>query len=101
MVGLMLGVAAVVRPANPTAEKLTTYECGVDPVEGDWAHTHIRYYLFALLFVVFDVEAVFIYPWATVMKSLGYAGLIEMFVFIGILALALVYAWKKDILTWD
>lgn len=101
MVGMMLGVARVVRPANLNPEKTATYECGVDPVGGDWAQTHIRYYLFALLFVVFDVEAVFVYPWATVMKSLGKPGLIEMVVFIGILAVALVYAWKKGILTWD
>lgn len=101
MVGLMLGVGRIIRPSNPSAEKSMTYECGVDPIEGNWAQAHIRYYLIALLFVVFDVEAVFIYPWATTMKTLGVAGLVEMVVFIAILATALLYAWKKGVLAWD
>lgn len=101
MVGLMLGVGRVLRPANPNVEKQSTYECGVDPVEGNWSQTHIRYYLFALLFVVFDVEAVFVYPWATTMKILGPTALVEMIIFIAILAFALLYAWKKGVLSWD
>lgn len=101
MVALMLGVGRVIRPSNPSVEKSLTYECGVDPIDGNWAQTHIRYYLFALLFVVFDVEAVFVYPWATMMRTLGKSGLVEMAAFIGILAMALLYAWKKGILAWD
>lgn len=101
MVGFMLGAGRIIRPSNPSAEKSLTYECGVDPIDGNWAQTHIRYYLFALLFVVFDVEAVFVYPWATMMRSLGRSGLVEMIIFIGILSTALLYAWKKGILAWD
>ncbi|RIK08952.1 MAG: NADH-quinone oxidoreductase subunit A [Acidobacteria bacterium] len=101
MVGFMLGAGRIIRPSNPSADKSLTYECGVDPIDGNWAQTNIRYYLFALLFVVFDVEAVFVYPWATMMRSLGKSGLVEMIVFIGILAMALLYAWKKGILAWD
>lgn len=100
MFGLMLGIARILRPHNPTAEKLLTYECGVDPFPGNWTQTHVRYYLYALLFVVFDVEAVFIYPWAVVLRQLGLFALVEMAVFIGILAAALLYAYRKGVLSW-
>ncbi len=100
MFGLMLGVAWLLRPNNPTKEKLTTYECGVDPVGGNWNQAHVRYYLYALLFVIFDVEAVFIFPWALVLRSLGVFALVEMAVFIGILAAALLYAYRKGVLSW-
>ena len=82
LVVLLLGVASVLRPNKPYAEKLQTYECGVDPVGTGWSQTYVRYYIFGLLFVIFDVEAVFIFPWAINLEKLGYFGLIEMFVFI-------------------
>ena len=85
LVVLLLGVASVLRPNKPYAEKLQTYECGVDPVGTGWSQTYVRYYIFGLLFVIFDVEAVFIFPWAINLEKLGYFGLIEMFVFIFIL----------------
>jgi NADH-quinone oxidoreductase subunit A len=100
MFGLMLGLAWLLRPNNPTAEKLLTYECGVDPVGGNWNQAHVRYYLYALLFVIFDVEAVFIFPWALVLRNLGVFALIEMAVFVGILAAALLYAYRKGVLSW-
>src|SRR5258707_10190317 len=100
LAGLLLGVAALVRPNKPSVEKLTAYESGVDPVGDGWSQSQIRYYIFALLFVVFDVEAVFIFPWATRLEAMGTYGLVEMGIFIGILVLGLVYAWRKGVLRW-
>jgi NADH-quinone oxidoreductase subunit A len=99
MVGLMLGVGRLLRPTRPQPQKLITYESGVDPL-GGWGQAHVRYYLYALLFVMFDVEAVFIFPWAIRLESLGVFGLVEMVVFIVILALGLLYAWRKGVLRW-
>ncbi len=105
MVGFMLGVGSLLRP-NPgkggtyQGQKYLTYESGVDPAGFLWSQTQVRYYVFALLFVMFDVEAVFIFPWATELERYGTFGLIEMFVFIVLLALGLVYAWRKKVLQW-
>ncbi|HVT75540.1 MAG TPA: NADH-quinone oxidoreductase subunit A, partial [Acidimicrobiales bacterium] len=88
------------RPKRPQPQKYLTYESGVDPVGDGWSQSQIRYYIFALLFVMFDVEAVFIFPWAVRLESLGTFGLVEMLVFIAILALGLVYAWRKGVLRW-
>jgi NADH-quinone oxidoreductase subunit A len=99
MVGAMLGVGSLVRPRRPQDQKYITYESGSDPV-GGWGQAHIRYYIFALLFVIFDVEAVFIFPWAVGLEGFGTFGLVEMLVFIGILALGLLYAWRKRVLRW-
>jgi NADH-quinone oxidoreductase subunit A len=89
-------------PSHPTPEKLLTYECGVDPVGEGWAHTQIRYYVYAYLYVVFAVDAVFLFPWATVFAAPGFgaATLVEMFVFLGFLAVGILYAYKKGVLTW-
>lgn len=87
-------------PNNPTHEKLLTYECGVPPRGGIFAHYYVRYYIFAFLFVIFDVEAVFLFPWAVNFRALGTGGLITVFIFIVILILGLVYVWKKGILKW-
>ena len=100
MVGAMLGAGRLLRPSNPTSEKLIAYESGVDPVGVGWSQSQIRYYIFALLFVMFDVEAVFIFPWAVQLESLGVFGLVEMIVFILVLALGLLYAWRKGVLRW-
>jgi NADH-quinone oxidoreductase subunit A len=99
MVGAMLGVGRLLRPTRPQEQKYISYESGVDPL-GGWGQAHVRYYLYALLFVMFDVEAVFIFPWAIRLESLGVFGLIEMIVFIVILALGLLYAWRKGVLRW-
>ena len=98
--GLLLGLAALLRPVRPTREKLLTYESGVDPVGEGWSQSQIRYYVFALLFVIFDVEAVFIFPWATQLERYGTFGLVEMAVFVAVLVLGLVYAWRKGVLKW-
>ena len=97
----MIGLASLLRPTRPQEEKYRTYESGVDPVGGGWAQSHVRYYIYALLFVLFDVEAVFIFPWATRLEVYGGFGLVEMFIFIGILLLGLLYAWRKGVLMWD
>jgi NADH-quinone oxidoreductase subunit A len=99
MVGAMLGVGRLLRPSRPQPEKLIPYEAGSDPVLG-FGQSNVRYYVYALLFVMFDVEAVFIFPWAVRLERLGTFGLVEMLVFIAILALGLVYAWRKGVLRW-
>ena len=93
----------LLRPAVPSPQKRLAYECGVDPVGEGWAQTHVRYYVYAFLYVVFAVDAVYLFPWATVFAAPGYgaATLVEMFVFLGFLAVGLVYAWRKGVLTWD
>jgi NADH-quinone oxidoreductase subunit A len=101
--GLLFGVMSLgklFRPVRPQAQKYLSYESGVDPVGDGWAQSPIRYYVFALLFVLFDVEAVFIFPWATQLEVYGWFGAIEMIVFIVLLALGLLYAWRKKVLQW-
>jgi NADH-quinone oxidoreductase subunit A len=89
------------RPATP-AGKTESYECGVDPVGGDWAQAQIRYYVYAYLFVIFAVEAVFLFPWATVYAEpeFGLVTVVEMGIFVGVLALGILYAWRKRVLRW-
>ncbi|MEZ5231556.1 MAG: NADH-quinone oxidoreductase subunit A [Acidimicrobiia bacterium] len=100
LVAALLGVASLLRPSKPSPQKHIVYESGVDPVGSGWSQSQIRYYIFALLFVMFDVEAVFIFPWATRLEAYGLFGLIEMFIFIFVLFLGLVYAWRKGVLRW-
>jgi NADH-quinone oxidoreductase subunit A len=97
--GMFLG-NRMLRPSQVTREKILTYECGVDPVGEGWAQTHIRYYVYAYLYVVFAVDAVFLFPWATVFEGLGWVTVGEMGVFIGFVAVGLVYAWRKGVLAW-
>ncbi len=100
LVALLLGLGGLIRPTRPQPEKYINYESGVDPVGSGWSQSQVRYYIFALLFVMFDVEAVFIFPFATRVDPYGWFGLVEMVVFIVILALGLLYAWKKKVLRW-
>lgn len=100
LVFVTMQLARLVRPNVPHPEKYTTYESGIDPIGTGWQHTNVRYYIFALLFVVFDVEAVFLFPWAIVFERLGTQAFVEMVIFIVILALALLYAVKKRVLDW-
>ncbi|OIV35639.1 NADH-quinone oxidoreductase subunit A [Mangrovactinospora gilvigrisea] len=92
----------LLRPDVPGAEKYTVYECGVDPVGEGWAHTQIRYYVYAFLYVIFAVDAIYLFPWATVFAAPGFGAttLVEMFVFIGFLAVGLLYAWRTGVLRW-
>ena len=100
LVAAVMGLGSLVRPTRPQPEKYVNYESGVDPAGSMWGQTQVRYYLFALLFVLFDVEAVFIFPFVTRAEAYGWFGFVEMGIFIAILALGLLYAWKKKVLRW-
>ncbi|MBC8042371.1 MAG: NADH-quinone oxidoreductase subunit A [Rhizobacter sp.] len=106
---LALGVVLVVggfitsrllRPFRPNTEKMTTYECGEEPVGSSWVQFNIRFYVIALIFIIFDVEILFLFPWATIYKQLGTFALVEALIFIGILLVGLAYAWVKGDLEW-
>jgi NADH-quinone oxidoreductase subunit A len=94
----------LLRPGHPAEPpgKRETYECGLDPVGGDWAQAQIRYYVYAYLYVLFAVESVFLFPWAVVFDRPGFGltTVVEMAIFVGLLALGLLYAWRKQVLTW-
>ena len=90
----------VLSPRQRTETKSTTYECGMLPIGRSRAQVHFRYYLFAILFLIFDIEAVFLFPWAVQIADLGAQAFWEMLVFIGILAFGLLYAWKMGVLRW-
>jgi NADH-quinone oxidoreductase subunit A len=104
--GLALGVAKIIRPRNPSHNKMTTYECGELPSGSSWVRFNVRFYLIALFFLVFDVEVVFLFPWAVVFKhlyplpELGALVFWEMVIFLGILTTGLVYIWVKGDLDW-
>jgi len=89
-----------VAPKKPNPVKNASYECGIESTGTPWIQFKAQYYLYALLFVIFDIETIFIYPWAVAYKSLGLFAFIEMLIFIGILAVGLLYAWRKGILEW-
>ena len=95
-----LVVWRIIRPSRFSEEKLTTYECGENPVGSAWIQFNIRFYVFALIFIIFDVEAVFLLPWAVVFRRLGVLAFVEGLVFIAILVVALAYVWSKGDLEW-
>ncbi|HSJ35587.1 MAG TPA: NADH-quinone oxidoreductase subunit A [Acidimicrobiia bacterium] len=101
LVMVMLGVASVLSPSNPNKAKLSTYECGVDPVGSGWSQTYVRYYIFGLLFVLFDVEAIFIFPWAVAAEDFGVFGLVAILLFMFTAVEGLFYAIKKGVLVWE
>ncbi|OGQ45290.1 MAG: NADH-quinone oxidoreductase subunit A [Deltaproteobacteria bacterium RIFCSPLOWO2_02_FULL_46_8] len=91
---------------KPTPEKMTPYECGLDPIGAPRQRFSVKFYLIAVLFILFDIETVFLYPWASLFKQFKSAGLggfifIEMVVFLGVLALGLVYVWRRGALEWE
>lgn len=98
---VIMGANRLMRPQVPRVEKLTTYESGVDPVGRGWAQTQVRYYLYAYIYVVFAVDAVYLFPWATVVELFGWATLAEMGAFLGILAVGLLHAWRRGAMTWS
>jgi len=93
-------LARLIRPHHPYQVKNETYECGIPIMGESWVQFNNRFYLFALIFVIFDVEAVFLFPWAVVYKSLGLFALTEMVIFIAVLLVGLLYAWKRGVLKW-
>lgn len=94
-------VGRLIRPKNPYKEKDSPYECGVPPINDARERISVRYYVIAMLFLVFDVEVVFLYPWAVDFNRLGLFGLVEMMIFIFVLLVGYVYAWRKGALEWD
>lgn len=97
----MFGLGALLGPKNPTAEKMMPFECGNDTEGGRATKMSVKFYLTAILFVVFDIEVVFIYPWAVLFKGLGWSGFATMLAFIVALLVALGYCWKKGALEWE
>jgi len=91
----------ILRPKPEGVERRTTYESGMEPIGGAWIQFNIRYYMFALVFVIFDVETVFLYPWAVAFSQLGLLAFVEALIFIAILVVGLVYAWRKGALEWS
>lgn len=105
-IGIVMAVAFifishVLSPKSRNPNKGLPYECGVVPKADARAPFNVHFYLVAVLFVLFDLEAVFIYPWAVSLRTLGITGLVEMFVFIAVLLIGLVYAWKKGVFEWE
>jgi len=100
IIGVTLYIAKLLRPDNPQPQKYETYECGEELEGPSWVQFNIRFYVIALIFIVFDVEIIFLFPWAVVFKQLGLFALIEMLVFIGILLVGLAYAWSRGDLEW-
>ena len=94
-------IPRVIAPKKPNPIKLQTYECGIETVGDTWVQFKVQYYTFALVFLVFDVETVFLFPWAPVYRNLGLFGFLEMAVFLGILLVGLAYVWVKGDLDWD
>jgi NADH-quinone oxidoreductase subunit A len=102
-VAVAMAANRLLRPSKPSFGKLASYECGVDAVGEGWAQMHIRYYVFAYLYVLFAVEAVFLFPWAVVFAKPGFgvATVVEMGTFVGLLVLGLLYAWRRGVLRWS
>lgn len=101
IVGIGMILSWLVAPKFPNKQKDETYECGIPTQGSSFIQFRVGYYLFAIIFLIFDVETVFIFPWAVVMKNLGAIAFIEILIFILVLGLGLVYAWKKKALKWD
>ncbi len=106
LVGLAVGVAPVVlgallAPHKPDAEKLSPYECGFEAFEDARMKFDVRYYLVAILFILFDLEIAFLFPWAIVLQDIGWFGFISMLIFLGILVVGFIYEWKKGALEWE
>jgi len=96
----IIGFAALIRPKRPYPSKASTYECGLETIGPTWVRFRIQFYLYALVFVIFDIETVFLYPWAAAMGALPAYALVEMAIFILVLVAGLVYAWKTGALEW-
>ena len=96
-----LALSYLLQPKYPEPEKLSVYECGSEPFSDSRMPFPVRYYVIAMLFVIFDIEVIFLYPWAVTFNQLGIIGFIEMMIFIGLFVVAYVYAWRKGALEWD
>jgi NADH-quinone oxidoreductase subunit A len=106
IVGILVGLGPLalgylLGPRRPDAEKDSPYECGFEAFESARMKFDVRYYLVAILFIIFDLEIAFLFPWAVALQSIGVAGLVAMFVFLGILVVGFIYEWKKGALEWE
>ena len=99
--GVLLSVGALLSPRRPNAEKLSPYECGFEAFEDARMKFDVRYYLVAILFILFDLEIAFLFPWAIVLPEIGFAGFAAMMIFLLILVVGFVYEWKKGALEWE
>jgi NADH-quinone oxidoreductase subunit A len=93
-------LARLLAPRKPSPVKNDIYECGLETTGNSWIQFRVQYYLYALIFVIFDVETVFLFPWAVSYNSLGWFALVEMFIFVAVLLVGLIYAWRKGALEW-
>ncbi|MBI4621302.1 MAG: NADH-quinone oxidoreductase subunit A [Desulfobacterales bacterium] len=96
-----IALSSIIGTKKPIPQKMMPYECGVDPIGSARRRFSVKFYIIAMLFIIFDIEAVFLYPWAVIFKDMGTFGFIEMGVFIVILFVGLIYAWKKGALEWE
>ena len=99
--GLLLALGFILGPRRPNAEKLSPYECGFEAFEDTRMKFDVRYYLVAILFIIFDLEIAFLFPWAVSLDAIGTFGLVSMGVFLGVLVVGFIYEWKKGALEWD
>jgi NADH-quinone oxidoreductase subunit A len=97
---LLYAVVSALSPTRPNPLKNATYECGHEPVGTPRAPFRVQYYAIAIVFLIFDVETAFLYPWALVLREIGWTGFIEMAMFVAVLAVGLLYAWRKGVLKW-
>jgi NADH-quinone oxidoreductase subunit A len=100
LIPVTLAVARIIRTQSPNRVKLMPYECGIDPYDSARGRYTVRFYIIAIMFVIFDVETIFLFPWAVKFKALGVFGLFEMLVFLGILIVGYIWIWKKGALEW-
>jgi NADH-quinone oxidoreductase subunit A len=99
--GIMIALGFVLAPHRPYSEKLSPYECGFEAFEDSRMKFDVRYYLVAILFIIFDLEIAFLFPWAIVLENIGWFGYLAMSVFLGILVIGFIYEWKKGALEWE
>ncbi len=98
---LLIGIGSLISPRKPDPEKLSQYECGFEPFEDSRFKFDVRFYLIAILFIIFDLEVAFLFPWAVILKEIAWPGVIAMLIFLGLLMVGFLYEWKKGALEWE
>ena len=98
---LIVGLSTLITKRKPSRDKLMPYECGVDPIGSARRRFSVNFFTIAMLFIIFDIEAVFLYPWAVIYRELGLFGLVEMAIFVGVLIVGLAYVWRRGALEWE